>query len=204
MPSLKSTMKAAAERLFPGTPYSFLGDTEPVRVERLYYVSPVHVPPIGKHPAAVAHLHDYGVGQTECTSCIERIFVSRKSGSRKILNEIEVNEVLSDYGFQTIYPEELTFSEQVSIFHNAKIVVGTKGAAITNIIFCRSGVFLLILSPSDFPDPFFWDLVSTRGINYGEIFCRTCGDDQHSAHVDFVVDTDKLVQALAAVVTHEI
>lgn len=200
VPALKSLMQTAAERIFPGTPYSFIGDAEPTRVERLYYVSPVHLPPLGKHPAAVAQLHDYGIGRMGEGPASERVFVSRRSALRTIRNEDEVGHVLAAHDFTTVFPEELAFADQVATFHAAKVVVGIKGAALTNAVFCRPGAAVLVLSPSDFPDPFFWDLVAPRGIDYGELFGRTIGDDGHPSHVDFTVDPDKLDVALAAVI----
>lgn len=203
VPSLKMIMEAAAEQILPGTPYSFVGDTEPIRVESLYYVSPVHVPPIGKHPAAIARLHDYGIANMSKGSGAERIFVSRRSGSRNIQNGEDVEHILSAHGFTTIFPEDLTFPEQVATFHDANVVVGIKGAALTNAVFCRPGTTVLVLSPSDFPDPFYWDLVSTRDLGYGELFCRSVADGGHPAHTDIIVDTDKLDKALAVVIERQ-
>ncbi|MGC1196381.1 MAG: glycosyltransferase family 61 protein, partial [Geitlerinemataceae cyanobacterium] len=57
------------------------------------------------------------------TKTPERVFISRK-GTRSLLNEKEIEAVLQDYGFQKVYYEDISVSEQWSISKNAKVVVG--------------------------------------------------------------------------------
>jgi hypothetical protein len=40
----------------------------------------------------------------------------------------------------------------------------------TNVIFAQPKCTLMALSPGSFIDPFFWDLASTVGSAYGEVF----------------------------------
>jgi len=65
-----------------------------------------------------------------------RIFLSRKNcGERMVHNYSEVEALLHKFGFETYYPEELSFEDQIALFDQAEIVVGVVGSAFANIIF---------------------------------------------------------------------
>ncbi len=71
------------------------------------------------------------------------IYLSRQNqNKRRVNNHYEVQEVLLDYGFKTVVPEELTFLEQVDIARNAKIVFGPQGSAFTLQIFMPAGIII--------------------------------------------------------------
>ncbi|MGB3560518.1 MAG: glycosyltransferase family 61 protein, partial [Geitlerinemataceae cyanobacterium] len=78
------------------------------------------------------------------TKTPERVFISRK-GTRSLLNEKEIEAVLQDYGFQKVYYEDISVSEQWSISKNAKVVVGIHGAALCSLLFNRNAVKLVEL-----------------------------------------------------------
>jgi hypothetical protein len=74
----------------------------------------------------------------------ERVFLSRK-GARTLLNEAEVEAVLSKYGFQKVYFEGIPIAEQWSVARNARVIVGLHGAALASLVFNRGGVKLVEL-----------------------------------------------------------
>lgn len=75
----------------------------------------------------------------------KRIFLSRKNASlRRLFNEIECQKLLETYGFKTIYPEDLTFEQQVQIFNNAEMIAGGSGAAFTNLLYCSEGCRIIM------------------------------------------------------------
>lgn len=74
---------------------------------------------------------------------LKRIFLSRKGG-RNIVNIDEVSDVLMQYGFQFLSPENYSFEEQVQIFQDAEVIVGPAGAAFSNLIFCGTGTKVAI------------------------------------------------------------
>ncbi|MEM1444657.1 MAG: glycosyltransferase 61 family protein [Planctomycetota bacterium] len=63
-----------------------------------------------------------------------KAFIPRR-GSRELLNHDEVESVLSDRGFQTVYFEKRSLREQWSILRNAETIVATHGAALGNLVF---------------------------------------------------------------------
>jgi len=72
-----------------------------------------------------------------------RIYLSRqKQNHRKIINEEEVQEVLQRYNFLTIYPEQLSFVDQVSLARKATLLFGPQGSSFTLQIFMPKGSIL--------------------------------------------------------------
>jgi capsular polysaccharide biosynthesis protein len=84
-----------------------------------------------------------------------KFYISRKTcktGYRKLLNEDKVIEVFVKHGFDIIYPETMTFTEQYRIFSTAASIAGATGAGLTNIVFAPREciIFCLINKPIDF------------------------------------------------------
>lgn len=79
------------------------------------------------------------------------IFISRKNlKATRLGNEAAVVELFRKYGFEIIYAEELTYMEQVSLFHQAKCVAGASGAALTNIVYCQPGSTVVCIIPEEY------------------------------------------------------
>lgn len=72
---------------------------------------------------------------------ISRVLISRKQGSsRAIPNLGEIEELLvNEFAFTKVYPEELTFMEQVAMFNQADVIFAATGAALANLVFAKSG-----------------------------------------------------------------
>jgi hypothetical protein len=73
-------------------------------------------------------------------------YLSRRHQERRPLaNEADVEQVFAADGFEVIYPETLTFEEQLALFGQARIVAGPAGSALHNLLFCRPGTPLICL-----------------------------------------------------------
>lgn len=130
----------------------------------------------------------------------ERVFVARNSlgatSRRRCKNEGEIQERLSERGFYTVYPERLSFADQVSIFRGAKVVVGCSGAGMFNAVFCRPGTRLLeIESQRDW----YWghmNLFSSLGLDFGFQWALPDGSSGPPPHQAFDVDVKALLRRL--------
>jgi hypothetical protein len=70
----------------------------------------------------------------------EKIFISRlDAGMRKVTNEDELFLKLEQQGFKRYVLAQLSFLEQIILFHQAKIIVSFHGAGLTNLVFASSG-----------------------------------------------------------------
>ncbi|MFN5514753.1 MAG: glycosyltransferase family 61 protein [Cyanobacteriota bacterium] len=74
----------------------------------------------------------------------KRIFISRR-GQRRLLNEAEIEELLTRYGFQKFYYEDIPISQQWSCTKNAEVVVALHGAAMASLVFNQRGVKVIEL-----------------------------------------------------------
>ena len=52
-------------------------------------------------------------------------------------NQAELREALEPLGFKAVFPEKLSFDDQVRLFRNAQLVVGEDGSAMHGIGFCQ-------------------------------------------------------------------
>jgi len=79
-----------------------------------------------------------------------KIYINRKDGTsfRYIINEKEVEKNLKDKGFSSVTLSDYSFLDQISLFHNAKKIVGLHGAGFANIIFCKPNTEILELKPN--------------------------------------------------------
>jgi capsular polysaccharide biosynthesis protein len=67
-----------------------------------------------------------------------KIYISRaKSRHRHIINEPEVLDLITQYGFIPIFLENFSFSEQIAIFNHAEYIIAPHGSGLTNLLFCN-------------------------------------------------------------------
>ena len=77
----------------------------------------------------------------------KRIFLTRKGTSRRNLNEKELNNVLSKYGFVCVDTSQMSIGDQIKLFSSAEHIIGGSGAAFTNLLFSpKSSRALLFFS----------------------------------------------------------
>ena len=101
------------------------------------------------HPLGIAWLRKRFLGNDILVEGTERIYISRRSASRRrVLNEKELEPILLKHGFRIVECEKLSFPEQVELFSHASMVVGLHGAGLANLLFAPAGCRVLeILTP---------------------------------------------------------
>ncbi|MDO6617641.1 DUF563 domain-containing protein [Shewanella sp. 6_MG-2023] len=68
----------------------------------------------------------------------QRIYLSRSAvqkRKRKVLNEAQIEKAFIEHGFIIIHPQELSFTKQLEIFSQAKIMAGLEGSGLHNCVF---------------------------------------------------------------------
>ncbi|MGA2051656.1 MAG: glycosyltransferase family 61 protein, partial [Terracidiphilus sp.] len=66
----------------------------------------------------------------------ERVFIARR-GQRSLRNHAEVESLASSYGYKTIFMEDYSIADQLSIGTHARHVVALHGAAMSVLVFSR-------------------------------------------------------------------
>lgn len=71
----------------------------------------------------------------------EFLYISRRDSlrARRLTNEDYLLSLLTPLGFKTVYLSEMSFSDQVNLFVNARMIVGVHGAGFANLVFASRG-----------------------------------------------------------------
>jgi capsular polysaccharide biosynthesis protein len=208
-PMMDRIVRETLTLLTPGAPVLQQPDNEAWQFADLHYAMPVHVPPQFKLPAAIRRLRELvfeaqDISRDTPLTRPTRFYLSRHdTGARRVVNEADLGPVLSRFGFETMYLKGSSLSDQALLFRNAEAILGVKGAALANVMFCKPSCSVMILSPADFPDPFFWDIAGQLELRYAELFgdVTTC---RQSGLNDFVVDPVALARMIGAVLHSDI
>lgn len=139
----------------------------------------------------------------------QKIYISRsRSSSRHVINEKEVIEQLTPLDFQTIFLEDMSFSEQINLFANAKVIISPHGSSLTNLVFCAPETTVIELFSPHYIRTYYWIIAQQLQLKYyyylGEVFdCKFLRDlmYQNSLTEDILVNLKslKLVLKLAGI-----
>jgi capsular polysaccharide biosynthesis protein len=174
----------------------FIGQNEVLRCHRLFM--PTHTAPSGQYNEeiirGVRDLLLQAYGDPGYTGEGGRIYISRgRARKRRILNEDEVSNVLAEFGFQTIYAEDLSFAQQVEISSQARYLVSNHGAGMTNMLFMPEGSNVLELRHrEDCINNCYFTLSSALNLNYFYQTCPSSSDLQDPHAADLLVDANAL------------
>lgn len=128
----------------------------------------------------------------------KRIFISRKNAStRRKFNEDECIQFLKQYGFEVVYPETMSFMEQMALFSSAETIVAGSGAAFTNLLFCSKGCNIIIIIGYHFHMSYWQTLCCINELNLYEINDPSKGfltkkSEPYAIHDDFTIDINEL------------
>jgi len=142
------------------------------------------------------------LGKYSAESLTKKVYISRgKSGSRRVVNEPELEETLKDFGFQKVYLEDLDFLQQVELFQNASAIFGQHGAGFTNLIFSTAGAQVFELFEPEFVNPCYAILADKLGLDYKILFNSSAQRPTPTFHwknipVEVVVDCKVIREAL--------
>lgn len=128
----------------------------------------------------------------------EKIYLRRTSGVRKVTNTAALEELLVAHGYVIVEPEKLTFLRQAQLFSHAKVVIGSTGAALANMIFCPSTTEIYIFI-SKHPDTSYWywqNIAAASGKHVRYFFGDVRGESSRGIHDDFFISTDEVLISL--------
>lgn len=127
-----------------------------------------------------------------------RIYLSRSGTTNRKFNEDEVINTCKKFNYEIVYPQQLSFAEQIHLFSQAHIIVSASGAGLTNMIFAPSGTKILCLKNSKDDLTVFSNLAEI--LKHNLIFLHGTVDKSDSTQYHyqkrFNIDTSKLEDAL--------
>jgi len=151
----------------------------------IYYAQPLLVPSFPRCSVAdYQWLQKQVLDQNEINKDGSNVYISRSNAiSRQVVNEDEVMDLLSQYGFERYHLEHRSLEENATLFNEADIVVGAHGAGLTDIVFCTdTSVVELFGSRVKHP---YRQIAAELGLEYRELHCEPVS-------TDIYVDTTEL------------
>lgn len=121
----------------------------------------------------------------------KKVFISRSDSpsGRRILNEDEIFELFKNKGFTRYIPSQLSIPEQITLFHNAEIIVAEHGAALTNILFCKPNSHIIEIFQNFIPIDF-CHCAHLNNLKYTPI-STILSDDDANYYSDYHKDLSK-------------
>ena len=134
----------------------------------------------------------------------ERIFISRQNaGGRRIINESEVMEILSKYGFKLVFLESMSVVEQAKLMASAQVIISPHGSGLTNIVFCQPGTKIIELFSSAYINECYWTLSNQCSLKHYHWISNASLKSEKIISplgaVDFFVDSSELLKLLGIV-----
>jgi capsular polysaccharide biosynthesis protein len=113
--------------------------------------------------------------------------------SRALRNSDELAAALiQGFGFEAVDTDDLTYDEQANLFADARFIIATHGAGLTNLIH-RIGApaTLLELFPTDYVHPHFAWLARNAGFDYSGLVGSTLDSRARTFEIrtDLVLET---------------
>jgi hypothetical protein len=149
-------------------------------------IAPSYISPVGEpSPLLVKLLKDFAKSVvSESITYPAKIYISRsKARGRRLLNEEKLYPILEAAGFRVINLEDLTWHEQINLFHNAQEIISPHGAGLANIVFCSNAPKVIELFHSSYVHWCFWKLAHLVGARYIPIALPIGTDIDHNPAV---------------------
>lgn len=128
-----------------------------------------------------------------------KIFLSRHSPTRNLLNESQLMLGLLGRGYRLINTAELSFLEQVQLFSGAREIVATTGAALASAIFAPPGAKIsVIMSKHEDMIYMYWlNILSPLGVDLTYILGEISSNRHLGIHADYVISDDCVLDFLS-------
>ncbi len=75
-----------------------------------------------------------------------KLYLPRRGSYRSLKNNDEVEAFFKAQGYYFLEPHTVTLEEKIKLFRSAETIVGPQSSAFSNLIFCKPGTKVLILS----------------------------------------------------------
>jgi hypothetical protein len=114
----------------------------------------------------------------------EKVYVSRalsatwRPNYRPMINEIEVEDRVRRAGFTVIYPETLSFNDQIGAFASARYILGPSGSGMLNAIFAKPGARVVDIETFTYTARQHAHLYSSSGKEYAFGFAQPDPTDE--------------------------
>jgi capsular polysaccharide biosynthesis protein len=111
----------------------------------------------------------------------KRVYVSRRKDSKRVVrNEAEVEAAMREIGLSVVFPQDLSFRDQIALFSGAELVVATHGAGLANLVWAERLSRLVEIFPAEYVNDVYARLSRMAGVEYRYLVCTR---DRRSAGI---------------------
>jgi hypothetical protein len=142
---------------------------EHVQVEKLVWAAPLA--PIDQPSRLLIDWVRSSLRAGSESSSNRRLYVSRQGGTRRAVNEDEIWARLEPLGYDFILPEEHSFEDQVKMFGQACIAVGSHGANLVNCVFSDRISVVECFQP-EHVNPSVYSFLCAAGVDHWSLICE--------------------------------
>jgi len=153
------------------------------------YVRPVVIPKWACEFLRNQFLHP---SDTDPSDPNEYFYISRENAIyRRVINEDEILDRLSAYGFKKVNLESMTVAEQIQLFSRAKVIIAPHGAGLVNLVFCKPGTKVIELFTPNYMPSYYWMISNHVQLDYYYLVNK---GQTHLTSSDFAVNIDRLLE----------
>jgi hypothetical protein len=147
--------------------------------------------------AALRWIREQAIGRTLAGAASPPLIYIRRVGRRRVANDAAVTRVMESRGIVSVELESMTAVDQVRLFRGARLIVGSHGAGLTNMVFSDDAEIIELFGP--------WKSLCyaaiARGFGHryvGLDMMPSIGFQRHasSRRLDFTADVDMLASVL--------
>lgn len=130
-------------------------------IKKLVYVSELLIEPINLKMGTELRYEDYIMRDVAVNLLHDNLAINNSNISRKLfisrmnrpgnrlVNQIKIEQIFKEHGYEIIYPEIMSFQDQLRIFSEAEFIAGASGAGFTNILFANKNAKIICICPKD-------------------------------------------------------
>lgn len=164
-----------------GIRYTILEPGEVLAAERFLFAE--GYPRDRTHPADMELVRQALNPGAEREAGCERLYISRSGSTRSLRDESFLEERLESHGFRVVRLEELALPEQYRTVAGARIVVGSHGAGLTNVVFMEPGGHVVEIATGECWTNAYRRMAIARGHRYDLVSLPTV-DDSYFGRAD--------------------
>ena len=179
--------------------FRFLEEDKWYFLRTVYF--PVHLAPTGNYNDEATRKLRSAITVNSNAPAHLKIYISRhKAAHRKIDNEDELLPLLKKNGFKTVYCEEMSFKDQVSLFSETAVLLTNHGAGLTNMLFMPANSIIIELrKKNDNHNNCYFSLASALNLKYYYQQCEAVNKDEDAYTASVIVEQDQLQQLIREV-----
>ena len=189
-------------KAFPNTKILWLRNYQKYKVKELTYIP--HTAPTGNYNEEliqeVGQKLSLHFGLNKITP-LHKTMISRQAApSRKITNHSELNQILQQNNIDDVVFEHKSWAGQIKSAAKAKLLIGTHGAGLTNMLFMQPGTSVLELRrKDDDKNNCYFSLASALNLNYYYLLCEVDDYTKLTQQNNFMVDTELFVKTIDSI-----